>query len=400
VLALALGTRLGSLAVLAPAALVGDEEYYWRDYAEAITRGQLLTFDQQIRPPLWGSVLVLPYALLADPMAGRVFGALVGALACLAVYLLARAAYGERAGFAAGMVQALLPEHVLFSTYLWSEILFGLLILLGCLVFFRPQGEGQGRRRALVASALLGLALLSKEFAVIPFTALVLVLFRRKAGVRAVALSVLLFIIPAAAYSLASSVKNGRWFFLSRAAAANLGQTYLIPFRPQDDLGAQLSRWLAKVKTRSPAELADNAATQVAKLWGFHSFCTWRLSTDAHRPGGYVGGPFPRTAVFVSIAYALVFVLGLIGLAAATGELKWFSVASLLLLTSTGAIGYLVSRFRIPFLFVLAMHAGLALSAPGRTLAALKGRTRVWIVIAAAIALMAYGGVTSFGYWG
>jgi hypothetical protein len=207
-------------------------------------------------------------------------------------------------------------------------------------------------------------------------------------------------VLPAATYSLASTLKNARPFFLSRAAVANLGQTGLLPFRPQDDLGAQLSRWVVMMRERSLADQAKNTLTQVGKLWGFHSFCVWRLLLPPQRPGACVSGPFPLVAAAVSIAYGFVFVLGLCGLAAARGEFRCMSLATLTLLSATGALAFLVSRFRVPFLFVLTIHAGLLLSAPARTLASLRRSPSARILIAAMIALMVYGGFKSYGLWG
>ncbi len=400
VFALALAVRLAALLVLAPAELVGDESYYWDDYAGAINRGEFLTPAQQIRPPLWGFVLALPHQLHPGATSGRAFGALVGALACLAVFRLAREVYDEKVAFAGGIVQALLPEHMLFSTYLWSEVLFGLLIVISCTVFFRKQHVASTRRAAFGAFSILGVAFLSKEFAVVPFVAMLAILFRRKACKGTVALCILLFMLPAATYSLASSLKNDRPFFLSRAAIANLGQTGLLPFRPQDDVSAQLARVVEMIRARTVPDTAHNALTQVAKLWGFHSFCVWRLLRSPQSPGACVGGPFPFTAVVVSTAYASVFVLGLCGLNAARGEFRWFSIAALVLLTSTGAIGFLVSRFRIPFLFLLTIHTGVLLAAPAHAYSSIKRSAPARILIAAAVGIMVYGGIRNFGRWG
>jgi hypothetical protein len=403
VFSVSLAVRLVLLLALPPAALIGDEEYYWHDYAEAISRGQHLTFSQQVRPPLWGYVLSLPYRLDADPVSGRAFAAVTGALACQAVYVLACRVYGERVGLAAGMVQALLPEHALFSNYLWSEVWFGLLVVVSCIFLFGSRVPERRRRDELLASAVLGLAFLSKEFGFVPFLALLLSWIQKRRGLGTAVLCALLFLLPAGAYSLASSVKNDRWFFLSRAMVANLGQATQLPFRAEDDVGTQLSRWLGRLTARSPRDLAGNAVEQASKLWGFHSFCVWRLLSDPHKPSqpaAYVGGPYPRVALLVSIAYAAVFILGACGLGGASGDFRWFSIGSLALLTSTAAIALLVSRFRVPFDFILSIHAGLVLAEPGRVFSALKNRMWSRILIAASIALMVYGGVKHYGYWG
>src|SRR5262249_27856763 len=149
-----------------PAGLVGDEEYYWQDYADAVVHGRNLTLAQQIRPPLWGLVLSLPHRLGDDPVSGRVLDAVPGSPACGGVFAAARRAYGPRAGLAAGLVQALLPEHGLFSTYLWSEVLFGLLLAVGCLVYFARPAAERRLQDELLAFGIMSLAFLAKELAV------------------------------------------------------------------------------------------------------------------------------------------------------------------------------------------------------------------------------------------
>jgi 4-amino-4-deoxy-L-arabinose transferase-like glycosyltransferase len=109
-------------------------------------------------PYLLGGV----YALSGDSVtAGRLLGAVLGAVAVWLVYLLARRIWGRRVGLVAAALTAVFPPLVLLSRELLSESLFIVLVLAAalCVLSFRASGEA---RWAALAGALCGAAILTR----------------------------------------------------------------------------------------------------------------------------------------------------------------------------------------------------------------------------------------------
>ncbi len=98
---------------------------------------------------------------------GRVIGVrllqvLLSVAASFLVYRIGRRRFGERVGLAAGAFVAFYPSHVAFSHLLWSETLYGFLILWGAERALAADERGSSLA-ALVAGALLGAAVLTRS---------------------------------------------------------------------------------------------------------------------------------------------------------------------------------------------------------------------------------------------
>ncbi|MFN8215405.1 MAG: glycosyltransferase family 39 protein [Solirubrobacterales bacterium] len=117
-----------------------------------------------IRGPAYPYALGALYAASGDSRTvGRLFNALLGALAVFLLYLIARRLWGDAVGLIAAALAAVFPPLVLLSRDLVSESLF-IAIELGavlCVLNFRRSG---GRLRwALAAGALCGVAVLTRN---------------------------------------------------------------------------------------------------------------------------------------------------------------------------------------------------------------------------------------------
>lgn len=117
-----------------------------------------------IRGPGYPYFLGGVYALTgSSATAGRIAGALLGALAIVLTYLIARRIWGDRVGLVAAALTAAFPPLVLLSRELLSESLFIVLELGAVLCALNFRRSGGALRWAAAGGALCGLALLTRN---------------------------------------------------------------------------------------------------------------------------------------------------------------------------------------------------------------------------------------------
>jgi 4-amino-4-deoxy-L-arabinose transferase-like glycosyltransferase len=119
-----------------------------------------------IRGPGYPLFLAGVYLVSGDSMtAGRVAGALLGALAVWLIFLIVRRIWGFPTALAAAALAAVFPPLVLLSRDLLSESLFIALELAAVLCVLNFRRAGGAIRWALAAGALCGLAALTRNTA-------------------------------------------------------------------------------------------------------------------------------------------------------------------------------------------------------------------------------------------
>ncbi len=154
VIALALIMRAATVAYVHPSPRDGryDDSVFYDSAARHLAAGQGYVFDPTVWkapdgskiygsqtkltatalwPPGYPATLAVIYKLTGNSQwAARAFNIVLGALTAGLVFLIARRLFGLTAGIVAGVVLALLPGHVLFTTMLLSETFFGFLLAL------------------------------------------------------------------------------------------------------------------------------------------------------------------------------------------------------------------------------------------------------------------------------
>jgi 4-amino-4-deoxy-L-arabinose transferase-like glycosyltransferase len=109
-------------------------------------------------PPLYPLLIVQLWRLTGDlGLAGVIISVLCGTLLVVPIYLLARAMFGDRVAWLAGLVVAILPELVLVSGDVWTEPLF-LLCFFSSIAAIWFAGERPSLRLHALAGLFGGLA--------------------------------------------------------------------------------------------------------------------------------------------------------------------------------------------------------------------------------------------------
>lgn len=386
VCAIALLPRLALAPWFRHLALIGDEAYYWDQSARPF-------LDPQFRPPLWPLVLNLARGLSADPFAGRLLSVALGSLLVVLVFALASRLFDRRTAWAAALITAFHPELVVWSHFLWSENLFSCLLVLACLALF-PRNPA-ARTRPLAGSLVLGIALLSKEFAVVMFAALASahLLLPGEHRPRTVAACVLLFLLPISTYVGAVSWRTGGIHLPFPAAMQNAHRESGLQ---QSEARSQAGEGPGASKTAT--SVGSAVAENLKRLWGARSFALWRLGN------GHYGRPVGTwiCAMFV-LAHAILVGAGLVGLIGESDP-RWrtFALLGIVFLSGTALLVFLVSRFRMPFLFLFILGAARAFTMPRSIGERLASPARV-VACLAAIGLEAALLLATFSYvrrWG
>jgi 4-amino-4-deoxy-L-arabinose transferase-like glycosyltransferase len=185
-----------------------------------------------LRPPAYPYALGGVYALTGDSLtAGRLFNALLGALAVLLLYLIVKAIWGPRVALLAGALAALFPPLVLLSRDLLAESLFIVFELAAVLCVLRFRRSGGALRWAVGAGALCGLAALTREVGlllILPIAMGTWLSYRRWSpsgllGPALVAVSACLAISP---WTLRNAVEFGRFIPVASSTGFSLAGTY------------------------------------------------------------------------------------------------------------------------------------------------------------------------------
>ncbi len=358
---ISLAIRLVFLPFVTNLPLAGDEGYFWRVF-NMLGRGDFT--HTLLRPPLWGYLLAILSAIFDDPLSGRMLSVLIGACAPVLVYLLAERLFNTKTALVAAILYAFYPEHIAYSHYLWAEILFGSLTILSVYFFVIFTENIQSNKCFTLTFLMLSITLLAREFTVIIFAGIIAALFflKTKRKIRKILLASVLFLSMATIYSLIASCITKQVVVLNDstmvnfARAANLETGYSHTFQNRKQTVSSLTEYL---RQRSPLETARSFKNQFYNLWNPNSFPVVRL-LGQYKPDEWsygVAKPFPWVCIIVGYYICLVFI-GLFGLCLAKmTPFRIFSVTSLFCLSSTAVIARLVSRFRLPFMFIFVIYA-------------------------------------------
>ncbi|MCE5184852.1 MAG: glycosyltransferase family 39 protein [Planctomycetaceae bacterium] len=347
--------------------LVGDEEYYWSLTKNLFAGHFELTI---VRPPLWGYVLGIPNLISSNPLASRIFNSLLGSIAPVLVYFLGTLCFSKKTGLVAGLLFAFYPEHIGFSHYLWSEVLFGIFALLSFIFFFYWL-KYRSKKAFYFCFAVLSLSLLTKEFTVIFFAAFILILFLKRESVKSFLYQTLassaVFLLPVALYSLAASLSTNQIVLLNLSPVSNFRYAAGLDSKFQCPQGQERQAFAAEFwdyfMSLSLRERIRFTKSQFYNLWTPNSFPITRLATkpipDAWSWSyGFTNPHLNVIIAFIAGYYIIIVLLGLAGFCLSDFEL--FSLCSLLclsLLSAGSVICFFRSRFRLPFFFIFILFA-------------------------------------------
>lgn len=360
---LSLAIRAVFLPFVTDLLTAGDATYYWA-VPKLLANGE---FSSTImRPPLWGYVLAIPAFIYDHIMSGRILAVLIGSCAPILVYLLAAKRFDRRTALIAGLLYIFFPTHIGYSHCLWAELFFGVLVLLATLFYFLFLEDTKKKKFFLLCFVTTGLALLTKEFAVILFAGLFLVLFFSKVEnkFKKLVLATVLFMIPTVVYSVTASCITKRVIVLNDAiilnfqAGAGIWEQYSFDEREEN-----VANLLDTLKQRGVSKTIKNSIKQARNLWSPQSFISTRIASQP-KPGWDYGIENPKPLIYLIAGYYVFLVLTAIpGICLAkTDTFKIFSITCLLTLMAIGVLAFVITRYRLPYMFIVVIFSANFLS--------------------------------------
>jgi 4-amino-4-deoxy-L-arabinose transferase-like glycosyltransferase len=377
--------------------LYGDEFFYW-SWAQKIADGNFLR--NFLRPPLWTYILSIPALLTDNYVYGRALTVVLSSFSVPLIYSIGKYIFNRKAGIIAGTTYSVYPNIVGYSHYLWSETLLALFILVSTFLFFKAAGNEKKHILVYLSFAVSSIGLLTKEFAIIQFGALILALIATELidKKKMILMGTVIFLTPILIYSAIASVYAQRPVILADAFVYNSNEAdsgKIIWKKTTKENLEIFTQRLFKFR-----EIPARFVRQVYNLWTPNSFPVFRLLNADQK---YKDIPHPQLVAYITSAmYILVVVFGLTGMCCAEKNLFLvFSISNLLLLSSAGLFFLMCSRFRIPFMYIFILYSSALLADPK---AALKRMTWQRGLLIGAIGIVfikiIINKAPSFGYWG
>lgn len=189
-----------------------------------------------VRGPAYPYFLAGVYSLTDDSVtAGRIAGAVLGAIVVLLVYLIARRIWGRRVGLIAAGLGSVFPPLVLVSRELLSEPLFITLELAAILSVLNFRRSGGRLTWAVSAGALCGLAALTRQSALALVAPVLIGLWVPRlvpspgARLRALgspAVAVLVAVLVITPWTIRNAIDFGRLVPITTSSGISLAGTY------------------------------------------------------------------------------------------------------------------------------------------------------------------------------
>ena len=375
------------LPMLALRRLVEGDGVHYATLARAILAGDMSGLANPYWSNLWPGVIAAIACLtgLDVVTAGRTASLLAGSALAPATAALASHALGPRTGLVAGLLVAIHPWLIQFSTLVFTESFFSLLLVLVLLsAVRRPNGSGVG-----ATGALAGLALVTRPEAGAAIVAILFGFLRRgrTIGYRSVLPAASLFATMVLSFVLARALLVhqyfGSWDFGGTKGAANLfvglARTDTEKERVATEITPEGHSALAKVTeettllrfaSENPGLLARHIRANLGEFAASSLRVFPFVPLVGGRPALWEGG-WPPMMAFLALCLSAIGLVGL-GLSVAAPRPPWL-VATTPFLYGAGLILLNIhDRLVVPLvpLFLVFLAHGLAratkrLVAPG-----------------------------------
>ena len=313
--------------------------------------------------PGWPVVLSLIFHISTKIYFARFCVVVFGSINCALVFLIGNELFDARTGLLAALILAFNPEHIFYSHYLQAEIGLEFIILVGTLSLCNYFRSPLSRKRILLGSFIFGFGLLFKHFTVIPFASFWGTMVKYVKISRSVlVVSAIVFMTPIILYSFNLFVQGKDYLMIINTPVKNVNEWSAnrpkgLSFLKKGRLNV-VGEKMHSVTGHGPMFFYRHVKKNFFNLWTPNTLTATRLYRHH-----YSWAHYPRRISYIFAAgYTFVMVFGLLGLCYHENTpFKLFAIGNLALLSALTLLNLVVSRYRVPFLFLLALFAADAL---------------------------------------
>jgi 4-amino-4-deoxy-L-arabinose transferase-like glycosyltransferase len=387
---LALATRIVFVSFVHPAP-IGD---FWGYYYHAIQLTQGLGYETRGMPtalyPMGWPIVLAGIVKIFGPNvpSAEIFEAIFGGLAAGLVYLIAQRIAGSRIAIVAGLLYALLPSNIEFTSLLASDTPYTLLWLVLTYIWLRLEPDSLGGYAA--SGILLGLTAIVRPTALafwIPLAVYRAVVDRGRTHVRRTALPIVVMLAFAALAIAPVTIRNYVKLHAFVLVSSNGGITMYSGNNPQasgvfynDDLEKASHDPAYEVETDA---LAGRLATRYALTHPAREFRLFELRMyylyvddveyvhEIFETTGFSSGAVRFVRLLNRVTYWPLMLLALIGIIACFSKRRppsvgpgWILLFSFVVInTAVFAVSIGDNRYRYPTMAFFAIFAAIGIEA-------------------------------------
>lgn len=332
----------------------GDELYYLKFATRFNEEGKITTWFWL---PGW-PVLLASFLKIGGVFAGRQATMIIASLNCGMVYLLGQRLWGHRVGLICGVLMCFFPSHIIYSHFIYAEIGLEWILVVFSLLLVYANTSDRPFRYLVPAYLILGMGMLYKHFVIFCFLGSVATFFIRKN--RSWILPCLaIFFVPLFFFSIYLKTQNADplyWLDSPLKSAQEWERQKIRSHFKADQRKEVLQNHLEFLKTMKPFEILRHSYFNAKNLWGMNKYVTHRLKR-------YRGVPtLTELKWLFSATYVAIVMLGIYGYARSLPNFfNFYSLFTLLFLTSASVFVFMVSRYQVPFLFFFVLFAGFGI---------------------------------------
>ncbi len=400
-----LGVRLFVLSLVPENPVVGDEQFYnfyGRNLAHGTFEVARPTYEETYILPVWPRLLAIPYSFSDSETSGRLLAVLIAAMTSVFLFFLTRDLFGTQAATVACYMYAFFPDHVFFSHLLYAEIPLEFFMVVFAFLFFRASRPLHSRWETVAAYFVLGVGLLCKHFAVVPFAASLFVLRKKDGSAWKFIPALAFFVAPLIYFSSLALEGRDEWKFFNvpiKNAHEWYGEGWFDELQRNPDTVSKTkvleSYFDKKIKLSVGYELRKSAQN-ILNLWSPDSYPIQRLKHHygMHNPSFWI--------LIIVVAHTLLLAAGLIGfILSPPSKFKKFSFFTIVILSGMSILWWLVSRYRVPFMFFFIINAAYLFTPAKTRLHFINSRQKILCASALlVVGFITYWGIHKIGRWG
>ena len=341
-----LAVRLTIFLVGGYHSIAGDEANYWQ-FSHGLLRGHTNTRHFL---PTWPMAISLILKFGGSAFTVRIFTIVLGSFSSVLIFLIAQRQFGLKCGLLAACLHILSPEQAFFAHYIYAEIALELILLALTFLCFDSQLKLFSPKWLCALAFLWGGATLFKHFAVVGFLSFMGALLLSQIAPKKMLVALIgVYAVPLLMYSAILGLKGKNPLMMLNGPLISMRTWETNQIQEGRRNISSSTKHLIRIVTERKEFFIQRFLLNSTKLWNPNrSYVINRVARGNYSDSISVNGTI-MTLTFFQVGFLILGVAGCV--MAASSVFRTYSILSILLLTSMSATFFMVTRYRVPFMF-------------------------------------------------